>query len=161
MPQQPVAGLATKLGIDKHPRRHPSRLGKTARRRDRPRSRPQRPQLLQQAPLIVLGHPTFELSGIDSLAFFVATEIEPVELAILLSPTGDEEGIAVAARRLEPRVVAAGTVAAVLALGDDALQLQPAGIYEHLAAVGIQVLAEPDGLDAAGQQLGEHVLTIQ
>src|SRR5215471_9607340 len=111
---------------------------------------------------LLLGPAAFDLAGIDQLSAALLGEIEAVELRPFERPAGDREGVAHLAGRLGAEIGAAGFVASVLALRDDAFEAHRAGVLPQLGAVDLQVLAEPHRpiRIERSQQLCQHLLAL-
>ena len=104
----------------------------------------QRRQALAQVGGRCLVEAVVDLAGIDQVVALAAADIDAVPFVAVEREAGDRQRLALRAGLLHPIVAAAGRIAAVAHLGDDAFQPDLAGVREHLAAVDLEALAELD-----------------
>src|SRR3954470_3739557 len=101
MPQLPVAGERAVFDIRENFWLEPQGLWLLHVQCRRPRLETLRKN--RDLPLLVLAEAALNLACIDEPAILPPAEIDAVELAGLVGDTGDDEGVALAARNLGPR----------------------------------------------------------
>ena len=82
-----------------------------------------------------------DLAGIDQVFALAPADIDAVPFVAVEREACDRKRLALRARYLQPVIAAAGSVAAIPNLGDDALEADGAGVLEHLSAVDLKTLA--------------------
>src|SRR5262249_30355071 len=167
LPDQPVTGPAAKRDL-----RHQHRLDEMSVPHDVARNAVDRrrlafmlPELLRKVAEPRHGVAGADAAGVAQLALLAHAEEERRERPAGLGrgpPADDDELLLQAALGLEPASGAAGVVAVVGALGNDAFELEVAGVLEHLRALAVQVIGAEQRalLRHAGEQRLEHFLAL-
>ena len=124
MPEQPLPGLSSVLSIHQDAWLHPTRLRKLPRRLDRLRLGLQLREdvenaslvLIRKPTLVLIRKPTLELPSVHKLLALLPPEIDAIKLSLPLSPTCNNEGVAMATCCFPPLRGAAGFVLPIHAL---------------------------------------------